>query len=181
VTDYDPAVLTPGRTVWLTGLSGAGKTTTAHALGDALRERGSPTITLDGDELRAGLSSDLGFSAADRDESVRRAGELSLVLARQGLIVVVALISPRTSARRNVRARHEGAGILFAEVFVDTPIAICEQRDPKELYRRARAGEAVHLSGVDDPYEVPAHPEITVSTELLTPGDVARIILSQLA
>lgn len=167
--------------MWLTGLSGAGKTTTALALTDALRARGVPSIALDGDELRAGLSADLGFSDHDRDEAVRRAGELALVLAGQGLTSVVALISPRASARRAVRARHESSGIAFLEVYVDTPIDVCEARDPKALYRRARAGESLHLTGVDDPYEAPSHAEITVSTASLQPIDVAELILSKLA
>lgn len=174
-------MLAPGRTVWLTGLSGAGKTTTASALESALRATGVPTVTIDGDDLRRGLSADLGFSAADRDENVRRAGELALLLGRQGYTVIVALISPRTAARRAVRARHDEAGVEFTEVFVDTPLPVCESRDHKALYQRARAGEELHLTGVDDPYEAPAHAEITVSTETLGPDEVARVILARLA
>lgn len=171
---------TVGRTFWLTGLSGAGKTTTAHALRDALQHRGERVVMIDGDELRSGLSSDLGFSAADRDENVRRAGELALLVAGQGATLVVSLISPRAHARRLVRARHEELGIPFVEVYVATPLEVCEQRDPKALYRRARAGEHFALTGVDDPYEAPEHADVVVSTELLTPEQAALEILTSL-
>ena len=166
----------PG-TIWLTGLSGAGKTTTARALRDELVAKGHAVMLIDGDELRRGLSQDLGFSSADRDENVRRAGELALLAARQGTVAVVSLISPRATARRLVRARHEHEGVHFVEVFVATPIEVCEARDDKDLYHRARAGERLSLTGVDDPYEAPEHAEITISTEHLTPGAAAREIL----
>jgi bifunctional enzyme CysN/CysC len=166
----------PGRTIWLTGLSGAGKTTTAQALAKLIGADGAACVVLDGDVLRHGLSHDLSYSAADRDEAVRRAGEVALVLANQGVTVVVALISPRALARRTVRARHADATIPFFEVFINTPLAVCEERDATGLYARARAGEPVHLSGVDDPYETPEHPDFVVSTQGAAPAEVARTI-----
>jgi bifunctional enzyme CysN/CysC len=169
-----------GATVWLTGLSGAGKTTTAHAVREALRADGLAGVVLDGDELRRGLSSDLGFTAADRDENVRRAGEVARLLNEQGLVVVVALISPRASARRAVRARHEAEGLTFVEVYLDTPLEVCERRDPKALYRRARGGENFQLTGVDDPYEPPTRAELVISTERCAPQEAARAILTAL-
>ena len=169
-----------GATIWLTGLSGAGKTTTAWSIRDELARRGRTSIVIDGDEVRSGLSSDLGFSADDRDEQVRRAGELALLLSRQGVIAVVSLISPRTAARRHVRAQHDAESLTFLEVYIATPLAVCERRDPKALYRRARAGEGINLTGVDDPYEVPTAPDVTVSTENSSPEDVAETILNSL-
>jgi bifunctional enzyme CysN/CysC len=174
-------VASPGSTIWLTGLSGAGKTTTARALRDALASEGRSVIVIDGDELRRGLSSDLGYGAADRDENVRRAGELALLAAAQGSLVVVSLISPRAAARRAVRKRHHDEGIGFAEVYVATPLEVCEARDEKELYKRARAGERLGLTGVDDPYEAPENAEVTISTERQSPEEAARQILDAIS
>jgi bifunctional enzyme CysN/CysC len=173
-------VMNRSGTVWLTGLSGAGKTTTAAALRDELTDAQRACVVIDGDQLRQGLSSDLGYDVPDRDENVRRAGEIALLLGAQGVTNIVALMSPRSSARRRVRARHDELGQRFVEVYISTPLAICEQRDPKGLYRKARAGERRHLSGVDDPYEAPEHAEVEVSTELHSPSDVAGIILQEL-
>jgi bifunctional enzyme CysN/CysC len=164
--------------VWLTGLSGSGKTTSAQALRDALHEQGRSCLVIDGDELRHGLSNDLGFSSADRDENVRRAGEIALLANAQGLVVVVSLISPRAEARRAVRAAHKTASAPFFEVYMATPIAVCEARDPKSLYRRARGGEQFQLTGVDDPYETPERPEIVVSTEHATSHEIAATLLT---
>ena len=165
-----------GHTLWLTGLSGAGKTTTANALRDVLSRAGAAVVVVDGDDLRAGLSGDLGFSADDRDENVRRAGEIALLLNAQGVITIVSLISPRTEARRAVRARHGEKGLSFSEIYLATPLSVCEARDPKALYKRARAGEQQHMTGVDDPYEAPEQAEITVSTESLAPEVLAEDI-----
>jgi bifunctional enzyme CysN/CysC len=155
---------TRGLTVWLTGLPGAGKTTSARYLVDALRAAGVTATSLDGDELRAGISADLGFSAADRDENVRRAGELALLLATQVDVVVVSLVSPRRAARERVRARHAKAAVGFLEVFVDAPLEVCEARDPKALYRRAREGTVIKMTGLDDPYEPPLAPTLVLPT-----------------
>jgi len=155
-----------GLTVWLTGLPGAGKTTSAGYLLAALRADGVTAESLDGDMLRAGVSRDLGFGGEDRDEQVRRAGELALLLAGQVDVVVVSLVSPRRAARAAVRTRHEDAGVRFVEVHVAAPLAVCEQRDPKSLYRRARAGTLDHMTGVDDPYEPPIAPELVLATDV---------------
>ena len=157
---------TPGATVWLTGLSGSGKSTVAVELERLLIEAGRPAYRLDGDNLRHGLNADLGFTAADRDENVRRAGEVALLLADAGVVAVVPLISPYREGRDRARARHQELGVPFVEVFVDTPIELCEQRDPKGLYAKARAGEITGFTGVDDPYEAPQTPEL-----VLTPAD----------
>jgi len=155
-----------GATVWLTGLSGSGKSTVAVALEGLLVTAGQPAYRLDGDNLRHGLNADLGFSADDRDENVRRAGEVAVLLADAGVVALVPLISPYRAGRDRARAAHEAAGIPFVEVFVDTPIELCEQRDPKGLYAKARAGEITGFTGIDDPYEAPAVPELR-----LTPAD----------
>ena len=173
-------VRAPGYTIWLTGLSGAGKTTTALAVRDELLGAGQSCVVIDGDDLRQGLSSDLGFGALDRDENVRRAGELALLVGRQGLVAIVAMISPRSAARRTVRERHNAAEQRFVEVYLDTPLSVCERRDPKSLYRRARAGEELHLTGVNDPYEAPERAELVLSTEEHRPDAIARLILATL-
>lgn len=155
-----------GLTVWLTGLPGAGKTTSATLLYNELTRRGAASVSLDGDVLRDGISSDLGFGDLDRAENVRRAGETALLLASQGLIAIVSLVSPRRSGRDQVRARHVDRGIVFLEVHVAAPLEVCEQRDPKALYRRARSGSLAHMTGVDDPYEPPLHPDLVLATDL---------------
>lgn len=157
---------TAGATVWFTGLSGSGKSTVAVALERRLIDGGRPAYRLDGDNLRLGLNVDLGFGSSDRDENVRRAGEVALLLADAGVVALVPLISPYRAGRDRVRAAHRSAGVPFIEVFVDTPIELCEERDPKGLYARARAGELTGFTGVDDPYEAPTAPEL-----VLTPGD----------
>ena len=155
-----------GATVWLTAVSGSGKSTVAVALERLLVESGRAAYRLDGDNLRHGLNADLGFTAEDRDENVRRAGEVAKLLAEAGVVAIVPLISPYRDGRDRARAAHAEAGIGFLEVFVDTPIELCEQRDPKGLYAKARAGEITGFTGIDDPYEAPAAPELR-----LTPAD----------
>ena len=151
-----------GATVWFTGLSGSGKSTLADAVaGRLLRER-QATYVLDGDNVRHGLNADLGFSAADRTENVRRVGEVARLMADAGLVALVPVISPYRADRDRVRAAHAVAGLRFVEVFVDTPLALCEQRDPKGLYAKARAGELTGMTGIDDPYEEPVAPELRV-------------------
>jgi bifunctional enzyme CysN/CysC len=149
-------------TVWFTGLSGAGKSTIAAAVAQQLATSGRPVTILDGDEIRRGLNADLGFSAADRSENIRRVGEVARLMADAGLVVLVPVISPYRADRDRARAIHAAAGLTFVEVFVDTPLDVCEQRDPKGLYARARAGELTGLTGVDDPYEAPEAPDVRI-------------------
>ena len=149
-----------GQTVWFTGLSGSGKSTLAFAVEEALVARGVAAYVLDGDNVRFGLNRDLGFSAADRTENVRRIGEVCRLFQDAGLVVLSAFISPYRADRDAVRALHpEGS---FVEVFVDTPLDICEARDVKGLYARARTGEIPEFSGISAPYEAPDAPDITV-------------------
>ena len=149
-----------GATVWFTGLSGSGKSTVATAVEKALLETGRPCYVLDGDNIRMGLNGDLGFSAEDRDENVRRVAEVGRLFADAGVIALIPLVSPYRAARDNARALHDAASVPFHEIFVDTPIELCEQRDPKGLYKKARAGEIKGFTGIDDPYEAPATPEL---------------------
>ena len=167
-----------GATVWLTGLSGSGKSTVAVALERLLVQAGRPAYRLDGDNLRHGLNADLGFSADDRAENVRRAGEVALLLADAGVVALVPLISPYRAGRDRVRAAHVAAGVPFVEVFVDTPIELCEQRDPKGLYAQARAGQITGFTGVDDPYEPPEHPELVLTPADGDPEAQARLVLA---
>lgn len=160
-----------GATVWLTGLSGSGKSTLANAVAVALLDAGRPAYVLDGDNVRLGLNADLGFGAADRSENVRRIGEVAKLLADAGLVALVPVISPYRSDRDRVRAAHELAGLPFVEVFVDTPLDVCEERDPKGLYARARAGGLVGMTGIDDPYEAPEHPDLRAGS-----GDLAAAV-----
>jgi bifunctional enzyme CysN/CysC len=151
-----------GATVWLTGLSGSGKSTVAAACEARLVAFDRPAYVLDGDNLRHGLNGDLGFSAADRAENVRRVGHVARLMADAGIVALVPLISPYRADRDLVRELHTAAGLPFFEVFVDTPIELCEQRDPKGLYAKARAGEITGFTGIDDPYEAPMTPELTL-------------------
>jgi bifunctional enzyme CysN/CysC len=151
-----------GATIWLTGLSGSGKSTVAAACEARLVAFERPAYVLDGDNVRHGLNGDLGFSAEDRAENVRRVGHVARLMADAGIVVLVPLISPYRADRDDVRALHVEAGLPFHEVFVDTPIELCEQRDPKGLYVKARAGELTGFTGIDDPYEAPEHPELVL-------------------
>ncbi len=156
-----------GMTLWFTGLSGSGKSTIAVALERKLIEMGRPAFRLDGDNLRHGLNSDLGFAAKDRTENIRRAGEVAKLMAEAGLIVIACFISPYRADRERVRRMHEAANVRFVEVFVDTPIEVCAKRDPKGLYAKAKSGQLTSgLTGVsaDAPYERPERPELTLKT-----------------
>lgn len=148
--------------VWFTGLSASGKSTLASGLEAELRRLGASCYLLDGDALRRGLSRDLGYSDDDRREHIRRVGEIARLFMDAGLIVLVALISPFRSDRK--AARDLVAGDEFFEIFVDAPLAVCEQRDPKGLYRRARAGRIPQFTGIDSPYEPPVAPELRLAT-----------------
>ncbi|MDX1588705.1 MAG: adenylyl-sulfate kinase [Oleiphilaceae bacterium] len=148
--------------LWFTGLSGSGKSTLANAVDVALHKQGFHTFLLDGDNVRHGLNQDLGFSEQDRVENIRRIGEVSKLFTDAGLIVLSAFISPFASDRLLVRNLFpEGE---FIEVFMSTPLEICEERDPKGLYRKARAGKIRHFTGIDSPYEAPDRPEIAIDT-----------------
>ena len=152
--------------LWLTGLSGAGKTTLAAALEAELLRARVLSVVLDGDLIRSGLSRDLGFSADDRSENIRRTGEAAGLVAAAGAVAIVALISPFRADRRRVAERARERGIRFAEIYVNAPLAVCEQRDPKALYRRARAGEIRDLTGIGSPYEAPLTPNLELRTDL---------------
>jgi bifunctional enzyme CysN/CysC len=160
------ALGTSGATIWMTGLSGSGKSTIATAVEHTLVSSGRSAYMLDGDNLRHGLNAGLGFSEGDRAENVRRVGEVAKLLAESGTIAIASLVSPFKDARDQVRAAHEEAGIPFYEVFVDTPLEECERRDPKGLYAKARAGEIKDLTGVGSPYEAPTDPELTTDADL---------------
>ena len=149
-----------GATLWLTGLSGSGKSTIAVGVERELVAGGVAAFRLDGDNLRHGLCADLGFSEDDRTQNVRRAGEAALLLAEAGVVAVVSLISPFATGREAVRSRHAAAGVSFLEVFADTPLAECERRDTKGLYAKARRGEMPLFTGISSPYEPPAAPDL---------------------
>ncbi|WP_250440109.1 MULTISPECIES: adenylyl-sulfate kinase [unclassified Caballeronia] len=154
-----------GCVIWLTGLSGAGKTTIADALAARLREIGATCAVLDGDELRKGLNSDLGFSSQDRLENIRRVAHVAAVCATHLEVVIVAVISP------SIACRKLAAGIIgesMLEVFVDAPISVCESRDPKGLYHKVRAGQVEKFTGISDPYEPPTSPALTLKTDVLS-------------
>ncbi len=170
-----------GATVWFTGLSGSGKSTVAVEVERRLVEAGRPAYLLDGDNLRQGLNGDLGFSADDRAENVRRVGEVARLFADAGVVALVPVISPYVADRDRVREIHELAGLPFFEVFVDTPLEICERRDPKGLYAKARAGEITGFTGIDDPYEAPESPELRLTPEHGTPVEQAAAVLDLLA
>jgi adenylyl-sulfate kinase len=148
--------------LWFTGFSGSGKSTVAGALESALHLQGVHTYLLDGDNVRHGLCKDLGFNDEDRVENIRRVGELSKLMVDAGLVVLTAFISPFQAERDMVR-NLVGDG-EFIEVFLDTPLDVCEQRDPKGLYKKARAGEIKHFTGIDSDYQVPVNPEIRIDT-----------------
>ncbi len=169
-----------GMTVWLTGLTGSGKSTVAVEVERRLVAAGRPSYLLDGDNLRHGLNADLGFAAGDRAENVRRVGEVARLFADAGVVAVVSLVSPYRADRDRVRAAHEEAGLRFLEVFVDTPLDLCEARDPKGLYAKARAGEITGFTGVDDPYEPPTNPELVLRPGHGSPSAMADWVLSQI-
>jgi adenylylsulfate kinase len=165
-----------GFCIWLTGLPSAGKTTIAKALTPKLKARGWNVELLDGDEVRTGLSADLGFDRKAREMHAARVTFVAKVLARNGVIPIVALISPYASSRS--KARQEIG--RFVEVYVTTPLNVCEERDVKGLYKKARAGTIKEMTGIDDPYEMPEHPEITVETVHNSPDQSAEYILHEL-
>jgi bifunctional enzyme CysN/CysC len=171
-----------GATVWFTGLSGSGKSTVAVAVEQKLVADHRPAYLLDGDNLRHGLNADLGFSAGDRNENVRRVAEVARLMGDAGVVALVPLVSPYRRARDIARSLHEAAGVPFFEVFVDTPLDLCEARDPKGLYVKARAGELKGFTGIDDPYEAPASPDLVLTpTDGDPPTQAAMVIDALLA
>lgn len=155
-----------GATIWITGLPSSGKSTMGAAVEERLVEQGRSAYLLDGDNLRCGICGDLGFSREDREANVCRVGELARLFADSGAVAVVALVSPYEHTRREVRERHRRDGLPFFEVFIDTPIALCAERDPKGLYARARAGNLDGFTGVDDPYQPPRDPDLRLTPKL---------------
>jgi len=165
--------------LWFTGFSGSGKSTLAHAIEEQLHQQGCKTFVLDGDNIRHGLSSGLTFSEKDRKENLRRIGEVSKLFVEAGVIVLTAFISPFREDRERVRSLMPHGD--FLEVYVDCPIEVCEERDVKGLYRRARAGEVKEFTGISSPYEPPEKPELTVNTEQETLEESVQKILSLLS
>lgn len=169
-----------GCTIWLTGLPASGKSTTAFELEHALVRRGRLAYVLDGDNIRHGLCRDLGFTMDDREENIRRIGEVAKLFADVGVITITSFISPYRIHRDQARAVHQAAGLEFFEIFIDAPLAVCESRDPKGLYKKARAGELKGLTGIDDPYEAPARPELVIKTDDVRPAEAAEMIIQTL-
>jgi len=183
-TDRERLLAQQGATVWFTGLSGSGKSTLAFTLEHALVERGRLAYVLDGDNIRHGLNRNLGFSAADREENIRRIGEVAKLFADTGVIALTSFISPYRKDRDRARQIHLEAGLPFIEILVDVPIAVCETRDPKGLYKKARAalaeGKGIGFTGVDDPYEVPLAPELVIRNDRGTPQQAAAQVIDYL-
>jgi bifunctional enzyme CysN/CysC len=169
-----------GAVIWLTGLSGAGKSTIARALEKELFQLSMHTYVLDGDNLRHGLNANLGFAPEDRAENIRRVSEVAKLMADAGTVVITSFISPYRNDRARARTIALQAGAEFVEIFVDAPLAVCERRDPKGLYQKARAGELKGFTGIDAPYESPEDPEITVRTDQQSPGQSVDAILVEL-
>ena len=169
-----------GATIWFTGLSGSGKSTIAVALEKALFERDKLSYRLDGDNVRLGINKNLGFSAEDRKENIRRIGELARVFGDAGIIVLSSFISPYKLDRDRVRQLHEAEDLNFIEVFVDCPLDEAERRDPRGLYRKARSGEIKNFTGIDAPYEVPVNPQLHLRTDMLSVEEEVDVILEYL-
>jgi adenylylsulfate kinase len=169
-----------GATLWFTGLSGSGKSTVAVELEGVLNEMGVLSYRLDGDNVRLGINKNLGFSAEDRTENIRRIGEISKLFVDAGIVTLSSFISPYRADRDAVRALHEAAGMDFIEVFVDCSLASAESRDPKGLYKKARAGEIKNFTGIDDPYEAPSAPEIHLHSDKMSLQEEIDLILSAL-
>lgn len=169
-----------GATIWFTGLSGSGKSTVAVELEGVLHERGVLAYRLDGDNVRLGINKNLGFSAEDRAENIRRIGEIAKLFADSGVVALSSFISPYVADRDGVRALHEAAGIPFIEVFVDCSLEAAEARDPKGLYKKARAGEIKNFTGIDDPYEAPAQPELHLRSDQQSLDEEVAAILAEL-
>lgn len=170
-----------GCTIWLTGLSSSGKSTTAYTIEHELIRRGYLAYVLDGDNIRFGLNKNLGFSEVDRAENIRRISEVAKLFADAGIITITSFISPYRADRDQARKLHEENGLSFIEIFMDTPIEVCEQRDPKGLYKKARKGELKGFTGIDDPYEPPLSPEMVVKSAEDTLQQITLDILDYLS
>ena len=169
-----------GATTWFTGLSGSGKSTVAFTVEHALVERGHLAYVLDGDNIRHGLNKNLGFSPEDREENIRRLGEVAKLFADAGALTFTSFISPYRKDRDQARKIHEEAGLPFIEVFVSAPLEICEQRDPKGLYQKAREGKIPEFTGISAPYEEPLKPEIVLDVAKLSPQEAAAEVINYL-
>lgn len=169
-----------GATLWFTGLSGSGKSTVAVALEKALFKRGKLSYRLDGDNIRLGINRNLGFSAVDRTENIRRIGEISKLFVDSGVIALSSFISPYRADRDQVRALHLESDFAFIEIFVDCALSEAENRDPKGLYKKARAGEIKNFTGIDDPYEAPNSPEIHLHTDQMSLEQEVALIMTYL-
>ena len=169
-----------GATIWFTGLSGSGKSTIAVAIEKELHRMGKVSYRLDGDNVRLGINKNLGFSEEDRHENIRRIGEVAKLFCDAGTIALSSFISPYRVDRNRVRELHEAAGLPFIEVFVDCSLEVAEERDPKGLYKKARAGEIKGFTGIDDPYETPVRAEIHLHTDQMTLEEEVAIILDYL-
>lgn len=178
--DRDRLMNQRGATLWFTGLSGSGKSTIAVALEEALFERGHLSYRLDGDNIRLGINKNLGFTAEDRTENIRRIGEIAKLFVDSSVIALTSFISPYREDRDKVRALHEEAGMPFIEVFVDCALAEAEKRDPKGLYKKARAGEIKNFTGIDDPYEAPEKAEIHLHTDQMSLQEEVDLLLAYL-
>ena len=169
-----------GATIWFTGLSGSGKSTVAVALEKVLHAQGRLAYRLDGDNIRLGINKNLGFSAEDRTENIRRIGEVAKLFVDTGVIVLSSFVSPYRADRDVVRKLHADAGIDFIEVYVDVPLAEAEKRDPKGLYKKARAGEIKNFTGISDPYEAPEAPELVLPSHQLSLEQEVEILIDLL-
>jgi adenylylsulfate kinase len=169
-----------GATIWFTGLSGSGKSTVAVALEKVLHGQGQLSYRLDGDNVRLGINKNLGFSAEDRAENIRRIGEIAKLFVDTGVIVLSSFVSPYRADRDLVRKLHDDAGMAFIEVYVEVPLAEAEKRDPKGLYKKARAGLIKNFTGIDDPYEAPDKPELVLHTDQMSLEDEVQALLDLL-
>ncbi len=169
-----------GATLWFTGLSGSGKSTIAVALEQALTAQGRLTYRLDGDNIRLGINKNLGFSAEDRTENIRRIGEISKLFVDVGLVTLSSFVSPYRADRDLVRELHEQAGMDFIEVYVDVPLEVAESRDPKGLYKKARAGEIPNFTGISDPYEEPLNAEVVLNSHEMSLEQEVDILMKLL-